>query len=177
MLTRLVSVVTVWVILLGALPVSAWPVGRDTEEQLEKRLSSERNPVKRAKYEIRLGRMKLEQAIGAYEQGDVELGTQLLTTYLEWMRSSWQTLRSSGRPAARQPQGFKELDIALRGDTRLLQDLARRVSYFERGPVEKAVKEIEEIRGEVLRALFPALKPQASGKNFAHYSGYSSMVW
>ena len=177
MLTRRVWLVAVGLLLLGTLPASAGPAGRDTEEKLQQRLSRERNPVKRAKYEIRLGRLELDQAIAAYDHGTVELGAKLLTAYLERMRSSWQTLQASGRQAARQPRGFRELDIALREDGRLLQDVGHRVSYFDRGPIEKAGKEVDRIRSEVLRALFPALKRQASGKSFVHSSANSGVVW
>jgi len=151
------------VILAGALLGSAAARTRDTEEQLLARLQSEHNPVRRAKYEMQLGQMKLEQSIEAYEQGNVELGGPLLDAYLERMKDAWQTLHSSGRNAARQPQGFKELDIALRQDSRLLEDLTHRISFYDRGPVEKVAKEIEGIRSEVLRALFPAERSPAPG--------------
>ncbi len=137
----------------------------DTEEELLPRIQRERNPVRKAKYEIRLGRIKLLQAIDGYDKGTLEQGQQLLAAYTERVKSSWKTLRSSGRQAVRQPQGYKELDIALREDARLLEDLKHRVSYNERGPVEKAAQEVEAIRSEVLRALFPAERPLGAGSN------------
>jgi len=163
MIPRLLARAAVLVILAGALPGSAAARTRDTEEQLLAHLQSEHNPVRRAKYEIRLGRMKLEQSFGAYEQGNMERGGPLLDAYLERMKDAWQELHSSGRNAARQPQGFKELDIALREDTRLLEDLRHRIPFDDRGPVEKVAKEIEGIRSEVLRALFPAERSPATG--------------
>ena len=62
------------------------------------------------------------------------------------------------------PQGFKELDIELREDARLLEDLKRRISYFERDPLEKAEKEVEQVRAEVLQALFPAARAPEAAK-------------
>src|SRR5260370_25378250 len=99
----------------------------DSESDLAARLQREQNPVKKAKYEIRLGRLKLNQAIDAYDKGSPDQSGQLLDAYLERMKSSWQILRDSGRNAVRQPQGFKELDIALREDSRTLEDLKHRV--------------------------------------------------
>ncbi len=141
----------------------------DTEEDLLSRIERERNPVKKAKYEIRLGRVKLFEAIDAYGKGDLERCQALLADYLNRMKSSWETLQSSGRQAVKQPQGFKELDIALREDARLLEDLAHRVPYAERGPVEKTVQEVERMRSEVLRALFPEPRPAARGKFFVRF--------
>jgi predicted RNase H-like nuclease (RuvC/YqgF family) len=156
------------IIAMGMLVLSVISAGlcpgsvRDSEKDLRAHIASEQNPVKKAKYEMRLGRLKLDQAIDAYGQGEVEKGTKLLNAHVEQMRGAWQTLHDSSRNAARQPQGFKELDIALREDERRIEDLKRRISYFDRAPVAGAQKELEDIRRQVLRALFPGLQPSAS---------------
>jgi hypothetical protein len=136
---------------------------RDNEQDLVTRIQRESNPVKKAKYEIRLGRLKLQQAARAYDGGNFEEGQKLLAEYLARMKDSWSILQKSGRQAVRQPQGFKDLDIALREDSRTLTDLAHRVSFQDRDPVTKTAKEVEEIRNEVLKALFPAEKPKGRG--------------
>jgi hypothetical protein len=165
MLTCMLSLAAVLIIRPDALPRGH---SRDSEEQLSARIQSEHNPVRKAKFQIRLARIKLDQAIAAYGEGKTELGAQLLTTFLEGMHSAWQTLHDSGRNAARQSQGFKELDIALREDARLLEDLGHRLSYFDRVPVEKAQKEVEEVRSEVLRALFPGMPTPEARRNYLH---------
>lgn len=136
---------------------------RDNEQELLARIQSEQNPVKKAKYQVRLGRLKLLEAKQAYDNGNFEEGQKLLGEYLARMKESWSTLEKSGRQAVRQPQGFKELDIALREDNRTLNDLAHRVSYQDRDPITKTAKETEEIRNEVLKALFPTEKPKGRG--------------
>ena len=147
------------VALLGA----ASPVPRrDNEQHLLNRLQQETRPVKKAKYEIRLARLKLLEAVDAVDQGGPEKVRELLSLYLAHIRTSWQLLQSSGRNAVRKPEGFKELDIALRRDGRILTDLGQRLPYFERGDVEKTAKEIEQIRAEVIKALFPP--PRSRGK-------------
>jgi hypothetical protein len=128
---------------------------KDTEEKLGTRIQRERDPVKKAKLEIRLGRLKLLQAFEAFDHKQVEQSHELLVAYLERMEGAWKTLADSGRQASRKPQGFKELDIALREDIRLLEDFAHRVPFQVREPVEKTSKRVEELREHVLRALFP----------------------
>jgi hypothetical protein len=86
----------------------------------------------------------------------MEQGAQLVSAYLGRIKDSWQILKGSGRNAARSAQGFKELDIELREDDRLLDDVKRRVSYLERDPIEKAEEQIEQVRAEVIQALFPS---------------------
>ena len=75
------------------------------------------------------------------------------------MKTSWKLLQDSGRKASKQPDGFRELEISLREDVRVLQDLGRTVSYFDRAPLVNAAQELEQMRGEVLHALFPGGNP------------------
>lgn len=138
--------------LAGAAPAPRRP---DSEADLLARIEREQNPVKKAKLEIRLGRVKLLQAIEAFDGGNVEECHQLLTAYLERMEGAWATLESSGRQAWRQHQGYRELEIALREDRRYLEDFRHRIPYQDRAPVEKVAKEVDELRNKVLKALFP----------------------
>jgi hypothetical protein len=139
----------------------------ETEAQLLARLQKEQNPVKKSKEETRLARIELQQAIQAYEQGNIEQGAQLVSAYLGRIKDAWQDLRSSGRNAARDSRGFKELEIELREDARLLDDLKLRISYFERGPIEAAEKEVKQEQAEVLHALFPVTRAPEAAKPLA----------
>src|SRR5438034_4260620 len=104
----------------GSVPLVA---GRqDSEEDLLARIQREQNPVKKAKYEIRLGRVKLTQAIAAYGAGDVDRCNGLVAAYLAQIKTAWTRLQSAGRNAVKKPEGFRELDIALREDARLIED-------------------------------------------------------
>jgi hypothetical protein len=152
---------------LNALPGFASLLPRkDNEQNLQARIEREQRPVKRAKLKVRLGRLKLLQAIDAYDQADHGPYQQLLDDYLKVMRSAWTDLQESGRQAWRKPDGFKQLDIGLREDIRFLDDLMHRVPYEKRGPVEKVYHEAEKIRAAVLEALFPAERPRKGQKKF-----------
>jgi hypothetical protein len=135
-----------------------------TEARLLARLQKETDPVKKSKAETRLARVKLEQAIQAYNQGNVEEGARLVSSYLARIKDSWQLLKNCGKNAARDSRGFKELDIELREDVRFLDDLKRQVSYLDRGPLEQAGKELEQVRAQVLQALFPATRTTETTK-------------
>ena len=162
----------VLLLLLGALAGSASPARRaDSEADLLARLERELNPVKRAKLEIRLGRVKLFQAFGAFDRENVEECHELLSAYLERMKGAWATLNSSGRQAWRHSQGFRELDIALREDGRFLADLKHRVPYQDRAPVEKVARDVDELRDQVLRALFPPEHPSKKTSGLAPRRG------
>ena len=127
----------------------------DSEQDLLGRLAREQNPVKKAKYEIRLARVKLLQATDTFEKGDLNGTQKLLEAYLARLKDAWNTLQASGRPAHNKPQGFRELDIELREDQRYLEDMTRRFPFTDRGSVERIAREAEQLRNEVLKALFP----------------------
>ena len=129
--------------------------GRETEEQLLQRIQSEQNPVRKAKDEIKLASLKFKQVHDAYSQGHIEAGVKFLGTFVDVMKTSWKLLQDSGRKASKQPDGFRDLEISLREHVRSLQDLGRTVSYFDRAPLAMAAQELEEMRVEVLHALFP----------------------
>src|SRR6266446_499018 len=76
----------------------------DTEEDLQARIEREPNPVKKAKFEVRLGRVKLAQAIAAYDRGNLDRSNALAAAYLAEMRGAWQRLRGTGRNAEKKPE-------------------------------------------------------------------------
>lgn len=131
------------------------PRRQDKEPDLLAHLQRESDPIKKAKLEIRLGRLKLFQAIAAFDQGKLEETNRLLGVYMETLNSAWERLRSSGRVAHKKPSGFKELDIELREDARYLEDLSHRIPYADRGSAKKTAEHVDELRNEVLKALFP----------------------
>lgn len=154
------TILPVWFAVLGILFANWFAMGRETDEQLLQRIQSEQNPVKKAKAEIKLGSLQLEHIQDAYSQGHVEEGAKLLSTFVNTMKTAWKLLRESGRKASKQPEGFRELEISLRENVRLLQDLGRTVSYFDRAPLLNAADELERMRGEVLHELFPGGGPR-----------------
>ncbi len=146
--------------LAGILLAAGCAMGRETEEQLLQQIQAEQNPVKKAKDEIKLANLKLTQIQQAYAQGHIEAGAKSLGAMTDALKAAWKTLQDSGRVAVKQPQGFRELEIALREDVRALQDLAHTVSYLDRAPLEKAAEELDHVRSEVLHAQFPGRPPR-----------------
>lgn len=139
--------------------------GPETLEQLKARLDRQRDPAERARTTAKIGPILLEQAAQAYREERYETGTGVLEEYLGYIRRARSELEASGRNARKRPRGFKEMEIHLRQATIQLDDLARAVYWEERGPVEAAKKEIEEIWEKLVRALFdlpprPAAPPE-----------------
>jgi len=139
------------------------PRRRDTEQDLLARIQREPDPIKKAKLEVRLGRVKLLESMAACDQGNIEETNRLLGAYIETLNDAWERLQNSGRVAHKKSSGFKELDIELREDARYLEDLRHRLPYAERGRTEKVAGEVDQLRNEVLKELFPPMPLRKGG--------------
>jgi len=138
---------------------------RQTDGELSSRIEREKNPVKKAKFEINLGRRKLTHAVEACEKDDHPRCQESLGSFLTLMKSSWDRLEATGRVAQKHVDGFKELDIALREGGRQLEDLKQRVPCQDMGQSESVEKEAAQPRAKVLRVLLrESNEPEGSGR-------------
>jgi hypothetical protein len=134
--------------------------GGQYDKRLE-RLERERNklerqtdPVDRTKTYINVAEVLLSLAGDAIKSDEPEVLEKRLGEYVETIRDAHETMMTSGRDAHKKPKGFKDLEIALRRQIRLLDDLARTTSFEHRDPVEKAKQIASDLREDVFRALF-----------------------
>ncbi|MGH9378488.1 MAG: hypothetical protein ACRD18_12670 [Terriglobia bacterium] len=134
----------------------------DNEPDLTARIQRENNPVKRAKLEIRMGKLLLDQAAAAYDHHQIPQGQKLLSSFTGEMQDAWKLLESSGRNAAKKPDGFMQLEIALRENARALNGLRERVFYLYRGPIDKTLKTLNQVHSRVLVQLFPGAVPPSA---------------
>jgi CRISPR/Cas system-associated endonuclease Cas1 len=145
----------------NATATAIWPQkSHEDEAKLLSKLEREKNPVKKAKLETKLGRLKLENAFEAYDKGQYDQCWKLLDEYLARMNNAWAELAASGRQAAKKPDGFKQLEIALRESRRDLHDFETRLTYAERQAAEKIAAQTVQLHSRVLSALFPGAAPK-----------------
>lgn len=126
-------------------------------ERLQKerdKLNRQTDPVDRTKTGINISEILLSLASDAIKGGEPEALGKRLNEYVDTIREAHQTMMGSGRDAHRKPKGFKDLEIALRRQIRMLDDMARTVTFDHRDPVEKAKQEASDIREDVFKALF-----------------------
>jgi hypothetical protein len=126
----------------------------DRLQKEQDKLSRLTDPVSRAKTGITISDILLSLASDAVRTGEPEVLGKRLNEYINTIRDAHQGLISTGRDAHKKPKGFKDLEIALRRQIRLLEDLSRSVSFDQREPVEKARQEASDIRETMLKALF-----------------------
>jgi len=76
-----------------------------------------------------------------------------LNEYVDTIRDAHQGL-TKNRDPRNKPKGFKEFEIALRRQIRMLDDLSKSVGFDQREPVDRAKQEASEIRDDIFKALF-----------------------
>lgn len=136
---------------------------KDTAAGLQAKIDQENNPVKKAKLMVRLGRLDARQAEEAYDAHQIPQGEKLLSESTTIMQNAWLMLKNTGRNPARKPDGFMQLEIGLREETRSLGQLRRRVFYLYRGPLDAALKTLSQMHAQVLVGLFPGAAPPSPG--------------
>ena len=126
-------------------------------ERLDKeraRLKGEIDPVDRTKSDIAISEILLSLASDAVRSGEPEVLEKRLTEYVDTIQDAHQAMMKTGRDAHKKPKGFKDLEIALRRQIRMLDDIGKGLTFDQRTPVDKAKQEASDIRDDLLKALF-----------------------
>ena len=119
------------------------------------RFAREVDPVDRAKIGIKISDILLEDVAESLKDGQFDAMEQQLTAYTETIQTAHSGLVESGRNAQKKPEGFKELEIALRKHLRRLEDFSRVLNLQRRIPLQKAKDLAGGVRDKLLKALFP----------------------
>jgi len=123
----------------------------EREREKLKRLT---DPIDRTKTDIAISEILLSLASDAVRTGEPEVLEKRLAEYRDTIQDAHQTMVHTGRDAHRKPSGFKDLEIALRRQIRMLDDIGRGVNFDQREPVDRAKQQASDIRDDLLKALF-----------------------
>jgi hypothetical protein len=123
----------------------------DREREKLKRTT---DAVDRTKIDIDISEILLSLVSDAVRSGEPEALGKRLGEYVDTIEDAHQAMMKTGRDAHRKPKGFKELEISLRRQIRILDDIGRGLTYDQRDPVDKAKQQASNIRDDLLKALF-----------------------
>jgi len=110
--------------------------------------------VDRTKIDINISEILLSLVSDAVKSGEPEVLGRRLDEYVDTIEDAHQAMMKTGRDAHRKPKGFKDLEISLRRQIRILDDIGRGLTFDQREPVDKARKQASDIRDDLLKALF-----------------------
>ena len=128
-----------------------------------KRLAQIKDPIEKTQHYIRISQLLIDSITDAARENNFEAMTMLLDEYLEVVRSAEEALVSSGHDPTEEPEGFTDLELALREEGRRLRDITRSLRVDDRPSIEVASGATASIREELLRLIFPQA---AASKHF-----------
>jgi hypothetical protein len=153
------------VIVLSVLLIScgcAARLSRLNDKQVSERLRTEnkrvsriQDPVARTLAYIKIADLLVDSVAKAAHKEDMETVESLLYEYTKAIQSAQKTIVSSGHDPAEEPEGFTDLELRLREETRRLHDISRSLTLADRKPVDLALGKAVSIREELLRLIFP----------------------
>jgi hypothetical protein len=123
----------------------------DRERERLKRIT---DAVDRTKIDIDISEILLSLVSDAVRSGEPEVLGKRLGEYVDAIEDAHQAMMKTGRDAHRKPKGFKDLEISLRRQIRILDDIGRGLTFDQRDPVDKAKQQASNIRDDLLKALF-----------------------
>jgi hypothetical protein len=126
-------------------------------QQLEKekeKLKRQSDPVDYTKTQIKISELLLSLISDSVRAGELAVMEDRLDGYLSAIEAAHQMMMKSGRDAHKKPKGFKDLEIALRRQARQLEDIGDSLAFDDRQPIEKAIERAEDIRSDLMKALF-----------------------
>ena len=144
-------------------------IAQMTAQQRSERLATERgrlpqltDPVAQTKSYIKISQLLVTFAADAIRNGQPGQMTDLMEQYSTAVQNARDAIVASLRDAERRPAGYKDLELSLRAQLRLLQDINKLLLSEERVPVENAITTASSVRNEMLLLLFPQSQVQAS---------------
>jgi hypothetical protein len=113
------------------------------------------DPVAKTKTYITISHILLDFAGSAVQEGNTVAMNSLLDQYVDAINAARRTMVGSDRDPFRRPAGYRDLELTLRYQTRILSDIADSLTFGERAPVEDALEAANSARSEMLGLLFP----------------------
>jgi hypothetical protein len=144
-------------LMVSASPLSAG-YSDDTPEKLRARIATERDPVQRARLEIHLADMVLDQTCKQYADNDFEKAEASLKEMLSLSERAYEDLFSTKRDPRSKPAGFKESEILMRQFARKLENLRATLPIDDRPPVDKALARVRDMHEDLLLGLMRVKK-------------------
>jgi hypothetical protein len=138
--------------------------------QQQEKLNRETSAVGKVKSLIKIADIHLRSASQEVKKSDLAGGNRNLEFYKESVEKALEILKSSHRNAQKNPAGFKEFEISLRKQLRLLDDLRSHYSFDEVQTIDAAIASAKAAQDAMLAEIFG---PENTGRRREKDSGPS----
>jgi hypothetical protein len=169
-LTACLKLVTPLLLLLAPLPSAQNTKRLDKLEKDVQKLDRKyedqktKDPMHQAKALAKLLPKGVELAGLEIQAGRVSRGIGMITRYRDEANRVYRALISTGRNPAKKPDGFMQLQIALRESVLGLRGVFDVAPFAEQTTVEAVRGNMEQLNAQLLQELFPPPKPRPRKK-------------
>jgi predicted nucleic acid-binding Zn-ribbon protein len=126
-----------------------------TTEQWRAKFDHEADPVRKAKLLLPLGEAEFKDAEGALTNDKATESLDILKKYLDEAQSCEKALEEKFPDAEKHANGYKQLQISLRGSLRRLDAMIVGLNEDDRKPFVEIRGQLDEIDRHLIHMLFP----------------------
>jgi hypothetical protein len=132
--------------------------------KLEADFARQKDPVHQAKSLAKLLPAEIGMAGEEMQQGDYDQGIARLEHWSNETQQVDDALVATGRNPVKKPEGFTELQVALRESLRAMRDIVFALPLGRRHRAESVEANLSQINSQLLQELFPPPPPQSMPK-------------
>jgi hypothetical protein len=119
-----------------------------------RKLTRTTNPESRAKSLMKVAEITLSYVSEAANQNDFPKMQSYVEQYRKAVSDARDAMMKSGFDPHRKSGGYRAVEMTLRKQIRMLQDIGRSLAVDERQPLDNAVEMASKIRDEFVQAIF-----------------------
>jgi hypothetical protein len=128
---------------------------QDRTADLRARFSKESDPVHKAKLLTQLSDAEFHEIQSLIGAGNLAEASPIATELADEAESAVKALDARGRDAEKHPEGYKQVEISVRGSLRRIDNILVELSGDDQKPFLEVRTRLDELERKLIRNLFP----------------------
>jgi len=150
-----------WAAVLVVALVAGSLLAQDRTAELRARLEKETDPVRKAHLVGQLADAEFRDMHEKIDAGDLAAAAEIAVRVRDEAEASKKALDAKSRDVEAHPDGYKQLEIAVRESVRRLDDIMVSLAKDDQAPFAEVRKELDELDRQMIHQLFPK-RPEAA---------------
>jgi hypothetical protein len=128
---------------------------QDRTADLRARFSKETDPVHKAKLLTQLSDSEFHEIQNLLGEGNLTDASPIASQLADEAESAVKALDARGRDPERHPEGYKQVEISVRGSLRRIDTILVELSGDDQKPFLDVRNRLDELERQLIRQLFP----------------------
>jgi hypothetical protein len=150
-----------WAAVLVVALVAGSLLAQDRTAELRSRFEKETDPVRKAHLVGQLADTEFRDMHEKIDAGDLAAAAKIAVRVRDEAEAGKKALDAKNRDAEAHPDGYKQLEIAVRESVRRLDDIMVSLAKDDQAPFAEVRKELGELDRQMIHQLFPK-RPEAA---------------